>query len=100
MAHEMIIGVTVTDGEIYSEYRAAIAPLLQKYGGHFPYDFTVSNVISSEADFSINRMFAFRFGDRDAKDRFFADPDYKTIRAAFFPRCVETFTVIAEYDRP
>jgi len=45
---EYLIGLYVTDDEMYKKYRTAMYPLLQKYGGDFGYDFKIAEVLKSE----------------------------------------------------
>ena len=47
MAHEMMVALMVTDGAMYDAYRAAMAPLLDEYGGGFRSDFDVGAVRKS-----------------------------------------------------
>ncbi len=99
MVHEMIVGLTVSDDAVYARYRAAMAPLLAEHGGGFRFDFTVAQVLRSEADHPINRVFAIYFADRARMDAFFAHPDYLAMKARFFAPSVQGTTIIAAYDR-
>ena len=94
------MGLFVADQERYSRYRAEIAPLLEAAGAGFRYDFDVSQTLKSEAGVEINRVFVLRFPDREARDRFFADPQYVSIRGRLFEKAVKRTVVIAEYDAP
>lgn len=99
MPYEMLVGLQVTNDEIYNQYRQAIAPLLKKYRGGFRYDFKVSEVLKSEADHAINRVFTIFFADDVNKEKFFSDPEYKNIKAELFNKSVQATTRIAEYSR-
>ena len=46
MSYEMLVGLNVFDDEKYTEYRAAMKPILSIYGGEFGYDFKVSEYCS------------------------------------------------------
>jgi uncharacterized protein (DUF1330 family) len=96
MFFELMVGLHVTDGAKYSQYRTEIAPLLQDAGGGFRYDFEVARTLKSEAAHEINRVFILRFPDRAAKERFFADSRYREIRGRLFPEAVGGLTIIAE----
>jgi|JI8StandDraft_2_1071088.scaffolds.fasta_scaffold36644_2 uncharacterized protein (DUF1330 family) len=100
MTFETIVALNVTDEITYQDYRAAIAPLLGKFGGGFRYDFRVSQVLKSESHYDINRVFAIYFRDRTAADAFFTNPDYVAIKEQFFEQSVKSTTIIAAYDRP
>lgn len=96
MPFEIIMGLRVTDHETYAAYRSAIAPLLEAAGARFRYDFDVARNLKSEASHEINRLFLLQFPDRESKERFFADPRYREIRARFFEKAVAGATTIAE----
>lgn len=100
MAWEMMVGLFVSDPEVYRQYRDAMRPLLESVGGGgFRYDFEVARTLKSEADHDINRVFAIYFADRESKDRFFSNPDYVRIRADLFQKAVRGSTILAGYER-
>ena len=99
MAYELIIGLQVTDEAGYLQYRKAMRPILESYGGGFRYDFRVSEVLQTQAEHEINRVFAIFFRDKDARERFFADAAYQKIRQRYFDPAVNGSTVIASYER-
>jgi uncharacterized protein (DUF1330 family) len=94
--HTRVMGVWVTDQAGYGRYRAAIAPVLARFGGRFGYDLVVSEVLKSEVEAPINRVFTLVFPDRRACEGFFSDPEYVEIRAKRFVPSVGSTTVIAE----
>jgi len=98
MAHELLVGLTVTDDEGYARYRAAMTPLLQAHGGGFRYDFTIAKVLRSASDHPINRVFVLRFPSKEGMEEFFGSPEYLAIRAQHFAGAVAGTTVIAGYD--
>lgn len=99
MAFELLVGLTLRDPALYAEYRRRMTPLLVEHGGGFRYDFVVSQVLATESDPEINRVFAISFPDRAAKETFFARPDYLAIKDELFERAVKTRTILAEYER-
>ncbi len=98
MAFERLVGLDVTDDDGYQKYRAAMSPLLAQHGGGFRYDFRIAEVLRSETNARMNRVFTIRFPDRDASEGFFSNPEYKKIRAEFFESSVGATTLIAEYE--
>ena len=84
---------------MYGEYRKGMSPILQRYGGGFRYDFVIGETLKSEASHPVTRLFAIFFPDRQTKEKFFADPEYKQVRERFFEKSVAGRTVIAEYER-
>ena len=99
MAFELMVGLTVSNDQVYADYREAMRPLLEQHGGGFRYDFVVAKVLKSEADHVINRVFAIYFKDEENKNLFFADPDYKKIKERFFEKSVTATTIISQYQR-
>ena len=97
MPFDMTVGLLVADQEKYTLYRAEIAPLLEANGGAFHYDFEVAKTLKSAAGHDINRLFVLRFPDREAKERFFTQPEYLAIRARLFETSVRGMTIIGEH---
>jgi uncharacterized protein (DUF1330 family) len=94
---EIIVGLLVVDHERYAQYRAAIAPLLEDAGGRFRFDFEIARTLKRETEHDISRLFVLQFPDRAAKERFFADPQYREIRARLYESAVKSTAMIAEY---
>ncbi|MEQ9365593.1 MAG: DUF1330 domain-containing protein [Leptospirales bacterium] len=99
MAYESLIGLDVTDESRYQSYREAMLPILSRCGGGFRYDFRVGEVLKSETDSKINRLFLIHFPDRATKASFFADPEYLAARQKFFEPAVKAVTILSEYER-
>jgi uncharacterized protein (DUF1330 family) len=99
MSYEMIVGLQIKDDIAYSEYREAMAPLLESHGGGFRYDFKVSETLKNEEERPINRVFAIFFKDNDNMNSFFSNLEYLSIKSKFFDQSVEATTIISEYER-
>ncbi len=91
---EILVGLDVSDDEAYADYRAGMGPILRSFGGGFGYDFKIAQVLKSESEIEINRLFTIRFPDRSAMDAFFSDPDYLE---RFFEPSVNGTVIIARY---
>ena len=98
MPYENLVGLDVADDAVYQSYREAMLPILTRYGGGFRYDFRVSELLKSETNSEINRVFIIHFPDRAAKEAFFADADYLEARATYFEPSVATVTILSEYE--
>lgn len=98
MKFENLVGLLVTDQNQYNQYRAAMKPILHKMGGEFGYDFSVGQVLKSETDHDINRVFTIRFPDQSVAQAFFANTDYLAIRDEYFEPSVNGVTIIAQYN--
>lgn len=100
MAFEMMVGLTVINDDVYSAYREAMKPVLLQYGGGFRFDFKISEVLKSESDHPINRVFAIYFENEDKMNSFFGNPEYKKIKEKYFEKSVAGTTIISQYTRP
>jgi len=98
LARELLVGLNVVDETGYARYRQGIAPILDKYGGGFRYDFRIAETLRSDAEAPINRLFTIYFKDQAALDGFFTDADYQKIRGEHFEPAVTAMTVLAAYD--
>ncbi|PCJ63589.1 MAG: DUF1330 domain-containing protein [Bacteroidetes bacterium] len=96
---EYLMGLYVTDDEMYGKYRAAMYPILQTYGGDFGYDFKIKEVLKSEVKEPINRVFTIYFKDEQAKIDFFSNEEYLSIKEKFFNESVSSVTEIAQYKK-
>lgn len=94
----LLLGLEIGDAEGYARYRAEMRPLLEAFGGRFDCDFRVAEVLSAPGAARIDRVFALSFPDRTARERFFADPDYRRVRARWFEPSVRATAVLGEFE--
>ena len=66
MVYEMLVGLHVTNDEMYQTYREKMTPVLVECGGGFGYDFRIAEVLKSQTDQEINRVFTIYFPDKEA----------------------------------
>ncbi|TMP32054.1 DUF1330 domain-containing protein [Pseudoalteromonas rubra] len=97
--YEYLVGLEVTDDEVYGQYRALMKPILGRYQGGFGFDFIVSEVLQSETDEPINRVFTIYFPSKDVADDFFCDPDYLKVKTRYFEASVAHTTIISGYEK-
>lgn len=97
--YEFLVGLEVSDKGAYSDYRAAMAPILSAFGGGFGFDFVVSEVLLSKVDTPINRVFTIHFPNKTISENFFSDPEYLKVKAQFFDVSVSHVTIIAGYEK-
>lgn len=96
----MLMGLLVVDAERYRRYRAGMTPILQRYGGGFGYDFAVSEVLKSESQKPINRVFTIMFPSSEIAQSFFGDPEYLAVRSALFEGAVAAVSTLATFVEP
>lgn len=99
MSVERLVGLLVTDDEKYQLYREGMLPLLKEHGGGFGYDFKISEVLKSEVDEPINRVFTIFFRDEESMNSFFSNEEYLKVRQQYFDASVSAATVIATYTK-
>nr|WP_206074727.1 DUF1330 domain-containing protein [Pseudoalteromonas rubra] len=99
MMYEYLVGLAVSDDEVYAQYRAAMKPILHVYQGGFGFDFIVSEVLQSETDEPINRVFTIQFPSKEMSERFFSDEDYLKVKARYFDASVAHTTIISCYEK-
>ncbi|HYX38891.1 MAG TPA: DUF1330 domain-containing protein [Oligoflexus sp.] len=100
MAYEMLVALNVVDEEGYTAYRHGMTPILEQYGGSFPYDFKIATTLKSEASHPLNRVFVIRFADAARKNEFFAHPVYQEVKTRFYHKAVRDTVIISETDSP
>ncbi len=84
---------------MYQAYRDGMAPILKAFSGKFGYDFSVDEVLKSEADHNINRVFTICFDSKQRMKDFFADPEYLSVRTMYFSDSVDGATIISSYEK-
>ncbi|HAI12264.1 MAG TPA: DUF1330 domain-containing protein [Phycisphaerales bacterium] len=94
---ELLVGLHVTDQDVYATYRKMMMPILEKYKGSFTYDFAVDQNFTSGAEHPINRLFVITFPDEQGRSQFFNDPDYKQVREKWFNPAVAGATIISSW---
>lgn len=72
MVYEMLVGLHVTNHEMYQAYREKMTPVLVESGGGFGYDFRISEVLESQTDHEINRVFTIYFPDKEPMQQVFS----------------------------
>ncbi|WP_295893905.1 DUF1330 domain-containing protein [uncultured Vibrio sp.] len=96
---EMLVGLEVSNSELYAQYRQAMKPILHEYKGGFGVDFIVSEVLLSQTDAPINRVFTIHFPSASVANTFFTDPRYLAVKTKYFETSVAHMTIIASYEK-
>ena len=94
-----LFGVDLVDPERYEEYRRRMTPVLRAYGGDFEYDLTIARVLRQPGPDPVQRVFSIVFPSRERSEAFFADREYRAIRAAHFDPAVRSVTRMGSYER-
>ncbi|QEQ95304.1 DUF1330 domain-containing protein [Neptunomonas concharum] len=97
--YEFLVGLEVSDNDAYSDYREGMKPILTSYGGGFGFDFVVSEVLLSEVDTPINRVFTIHFPNKTTAEKFFSDTEYLKVKAQFFDVSVSHITILSGYEK-
>ncbi len=99
MSYEILVGLNVIDEKIYQQYRTAMKPILHGYDGKFCYDLRISEVLKSESNENLNRVFTLNFPSVQHKDDFFSDSQYMQVKQKFFDKSVDSITIMASYQK-
>lgn len=99
MSYEILVGLNVLDDLIYDDYRAAMKPILSDYEGRFGYDFKVSDVLISEGNTDINRVFTINFASKNRMEGFFSDSKYLIVKETYFLKSVGSAIMISSYEK-
>jgi len=99
MSYEILVGLQVVDDCQYEAYRAAMKPILADYQGRFIYDFKVSEVLLSEVDDEINRVFTINFSCKNNMEGFFSDPKYLKVKENYFIGSVGCANILSSYEK-
>jgi uncharacterized protein (DUF1330 family) len=99
MSYEMLVGLNVLDDKMYQEYRDAMKPILTIYEGGFGYDFKVSEVLLSQANSEINRVFTINFPDNEKMEGFFSNPNDIKVKETYFEGSVGSTVIISSYEK-
>ena len=99
MPYEILVGLDVLDDLKYNDYRSAMKPILSDYEGYFGYDFKVSEVLISEGNSDINRVFTINFSSKSNMEGFFSDSQYLVVKEKYFVESVGSVTIISSYEK-
>lgn len=98
MSVELLVGLEISNPELYAEYRRLMTPLLHQHQGDFGCDFIVQKSLKP-ADTAINRVFTIHFATQQLMDSFFNHPDYLAIRQQYFEPAVAASHILATYQK-
>jgi len=93
-----LVGLQITDPDLYAEYRRQMTPLLEQHGGSFGVDVWVREVLRSSAEEPFNRLFTIQFPSEEKLEAFFAHPEYRAIRARYFDPSVAYFVEMGRFE--
>ena len=97
MRFERLVGLYITDDDMYTKYRENMTPILKTYGGGFAYDFKIEKTLQNESNKPINRLFLIYFADEKAMNDFFSNEKYLKIKEKFFDLSVGSAHEISKY---
>ena len=97
MRFERIVGLYITDDDMYTKYRENMTPILLTYGGGFAYDFKIAETLKNESEKPINRLFMIYFKDENAMNDFFSNEEYLKIKKEYFDLSVGSAHEISKY---
>jgi len=99
MSYEILVGLDLLNDQVYDEYRKAMKPILLDFKGYFVYDFKVSDVLISDTNNDINRIFIINFKSKSKMEGFFLNPEYLAIKEKYFTKSVGSTTILSSYQK-
>lgn len=96
--HHMLVGLQISNEQVYRQYRQAMKPILQRFGGDFLYDVQVSQVLKAQHGEAFNRLFVIAFPTAEQLEQFFVQPDYLAAKEEFFNASVESTHFLAQWS--
>lgn len=94
---EVLYGVEVEDDDGYTQYRAAMSPVLARHGGSFTFDAKVAQLLRPDEGATLNRVFTLRFPSEARMRAFFQHPEYLEIRGRLFDSSVSQVRQLGKY---
>jgi len=95
MSYEMLVGLNVTNDDMYQDYRNAMKTILLQYGGGFKCDFKVSETLLPSDNKDINRVFIIYFENEETMNNFFSNPDYLKVKEKYFSNSVSSAVILS-----
>jgi uncharacterized protein (DUF1330 family) len=99
MSFERIMGIEVTNDEMYQKYRESMTPILHSFGGSFGFDFKINEVLKSKTSDVINRVFTLDFPSKEIMEEFFINPAYLAVKDKYFLNSVKSVTIISMHEK-
>jgi len=97
MRFERLVGLYITDDDMYTQYRENMTPILKTYGGGFAYDFKIAETLKNESEKPINRLFMIYFKNESSMNDFFSNEEYLKIKKKYFDLSVGSAHEISKY---
>ena len=76
----LIVNETITDPELFEEYKRAVVPTLKKFGGRFLARGAALEVLETSPTWSPDRLVIVEFPDMKALKAWYNSPDYAPTR--------------------
>lgn len=76
----LIADETITDPEVFEDYKRAVLPLIERHGGRFLSRGGALEVLEAGRDWSPGRMVIIEFPDMQRLKAWYDDPDYAPVR--------------------
>ena len=96
--YSSLVALNVLSEKGYTDYRNAMTPILETFGGEFSYDFKVSETLKSKKGLQLNRVFVISFKDEKSHEEFFKDEDYLKVKEQFFVSSVGDVDIISSFQ--
>ena len=90
----LIADETITDPQVFEEYKAAVLPLITRFGGRFLSRGGDMEVLEAGRDWTPSRMVIIEFPSMSALKAWYDCPDYAPVRDIRFRSAISTIVAL------
>ena len=90
----LIVNETITDPELFEEYKRAVVPTLEKFGGRFLVRGAALEVLEKSDNWIPDRLVIIEFADMAALKAWYDSPDYAAAREIRFRSATSTLVAV------
>ncbi|MCR9109815.1 DUF1330 domain-containing protein [Marivita sp. XM-24bin2] len=90
----LIVNETITEAELFEEYKRAVVPTLEKFGGRFLVRGAALEILENSGTWSPDRLVIVEFPDMSALKAWYDSPEYKTAREIRLKSATSTLVAV------
>jgi uncharacterized protein (DUF1330 family) len=90
----LIVDETITDPDLFEEYKRAVVPTITKYGGRFLARGAAFELLETGTDWSPGRLVVIEFPSMAALKEWYNSPDYAPARDIRFRAAASTLVAL------
>ena len=98
MSKTVVLGLSVTNQEMYQEYREKLDPVLKEVGAKVILDVEVGNVRINPTETNFNRLIFIKFNNAESMKLLNEHPTYLSLKNSLFVPSVKQTVPLAKFD--